>query len=88
MFWVDLAPSHLAHLFWLEPLDQRGVGHAAGLAHGLQPVTSNSIFATQLADCQEAPARRADWVAERDGAAKPVDSIRIGAGRPHPCEDD
>jgi hypothetical protein len=27
-------------------------------------------------------------VAERDRAAKPVDSIRIGAGRPHPCEYD
>jgi hypothetical protein len=43
-FWLEMLDHLVANGGELEPLNQRGVGHAAGLAHGLQPIAAAGIF--------------------------------------------
>src|SRR4051794_39609790 len=62
----------------LQALDDRGVGHAAALAHRLQAVTAAGALELVEQRRHEAGAGAAERVAERDGAAVHVDLAHVG----------
>src|SRR5713226_4130526 len=63
-------------LLW-QTLDQRGVGHAAGLAHRLQPVSSARLFQSTQQVAGQPDAGRSDGLSERDSAAEHVHPFGI-----------
>jgi hypothetical protein len=67
----------------LQPLDQRRVGHAARFAHRLQAEAAAAFFARRDEIGEEAAARSADGVAERNGAARLTLSVSAPVFRSH-----
>ena len=67
----------------LQPLDGRRVGPAAGFAHRLQAEAAAAFFERRDEIGEEAAARSADGVAERNGAAQPIDPVGIGTRFPN-----
>ena len=67
-----------------EALDDRGVGHAAALAHGLQAVAAAGALELVEQRGHEPGARAAERVAEGDGAAVDVDLAPCPGGAPSP----
>ena len=64
----------------LQRLDDGGVGHAATLAHRLQPVPSAALFKCVDKGCHDASTASAERVADGDGTAVDVGFGQIGAG--------
>src|SRR5215469_12342818 len=63
----------------LQALDDGGVGHAAALAHGLQPVPSAALFERVDQRGHDPSTAGAQWMADGDGAA-----IDVGLGQIRP----
>jgi hypothetical protein len=53
-------------------LDNCGAGHAAALAHRLQPVPTAALFERINECCHDAGTASAEWVADGDGSAVDV----------------
>ena len=62
-----------------EPLDDGGVGHAAALTHGLQPVPPAALFQRIDQSGHDASATGAQWVTDRDGTAVDVGLAQVGS---------
>jgi hypothetical protein len=63
-----------------EPLDNGGVGHAAALAHRLQPVPTAALF-KRIHKCgHDAGTAGTQWVSDRDRPAVDVGLGQIGPG--------
>ena len=76
--------AHVTLLRLRDELDQRGVGRAAALAHGLQAVANSVVPHVMEHARHEHRARRAERVAERDRAAERVELALVGAGLGQP----
>jgi hypothetical protein len=63
-----------------EPLDDGGVGHAAALAHRLQPVPTAALHQSVHQRRDDAGTARAQWVSDRDRPAVDVGLGQIGPG--------
>ena len=70
-----------------QTLDDRGVGHAAALAHRLQPVPPATLLEGVDQCGHDASAAGAQRVADGDGAAVDIGltEIRAGVGSPGKC---
>src|SRR3954469_4654726 len=64
----------------LKPLDDGDIGEPAALAHGLQAPALAALLQRMDQRGHQPGARRAERMAERDGAAMEVEPRRIGLG--------
>src|SRR5436853_343435 len=63
----------------LQAFDDGGVGHAAGLAHGLQAIARAAVLQRVQHGGHQADARGAQRMAQGDGAAARVQPLGVGA---------
>src|SRR5580704_12408936 len=72
---------------WSQDLDDRRVGHAAALAHRLEPPPAAGSAQMMDQGSQQPRPRASERMPERDRAALWVDEFAVGAGLGLPSED-